>query len=174
MIRIAVTGPESTGKSELSRELANRLGATLVEEYAREYLESLNRPYILEDLSVIAEEQCARWQKAIDSGASILIADTEMTVIRIWSEFVFGVVPEKIVELQRVQAFDFYLLCDIDLPWVEDPLREHPFHRGELMDRYLMEINRAAYPYAVVRGVDKHRLTNALKSIQNSGLIQKA
>ena len=163
---IAVTGPESTGKSGLAAGLARHYRTAWVGEYARTYLSALGRPYRFDDILVIAREQHARIEKARAAcRGPYLFLDTEFTVLRIWCEFKYGRCHRWIREMERKQPVDLYLLTDIDLPWQPDPLREHPDRREELFDRYRQALRRQPTPHHVVRGTGDARLLDAVRAI---------
>ena len=167
LTRIAITGPESTGKSQLAVELAAHYHTVWVPEVARTYLEKLDRPYTLDDVLNIAKEQ-ERLEREMRSRATgLLFCDTELLVTKIWSEFKYGSCDPWILEQLVLQDFDLYLLCDIDLPWQEDPLREHPHRRKELFDLYLQEMQERKWPYRIVEGYGSARLDNALSHIES-------
>lgn len=168
MIKIAITGPESTGKTMLSEALSEKYDAALVPEYAREYLERLNRPYDIEDVLTIAVRQHQMISEtALKSNKKILIADTELLVLSIWIEHKYKKEDPWVEQELRNQKFDLYLLCDIDLPWQFDPLREHPNLREYLFDKYRRKLNDLGFPYAVVNGLSDIRLQNTAKIIEN-------
>src|SRR5690606_33233334 len=120
---IAITGPESTGKSTLAQQLAQHFRTTWVPEFARQYIGNLDQPYTLHDLENIARGQLLLQQKAEAENPEILLVDTELLVLKVWSENAFGVCPEWILKELQKQRFDLYLLMDIDLPWEPDPQR---------------------------------------------------
>jgi NadR type nicotinamide-nucleotide adenylyltransferase len=159
--RIAITGPESTGKSWLAEKLATHFGTVWVPEYARQYLHDLQRPYTMADVERIAEEQF-RLNSDAARVSRLSFADTEMLVCSIWCEVVFGQVPGRLKQLLKEQEFDYYLLCDVDLEWTPDPLREHPDRRQEIFGRYLEQLDKLKLPYGIVRGAGGERLSNAL------------
>jgi len=165
-IKIAVTGPESTGKSDLSLALHAALeGSVWVPEYSRIYLEKYGPSYTCETLDTIAAGQWQSMEEALAAGPRILIADTEMTVMKVWSEFCFGHCSPFILDLYARQEFDLYLLCDADLPWSYDPLREHPEKRGELLQWYKAALEKAGRRYVLISGSGEERLQNALAVI---------
>lgn len=164
--RIAITGPESTGKSWLAKNLAQHYNTSWIPEYSRQYLHSLKQPYQLVDIEVIAQEQFYNIRAATIETGKLLISDTEVLVCFIWADFVFGEVPESIHFLMKQQYFDLYLLCDIDLPWEPDPLREHPNHRKQIFNRYLEELIKRKWPFAVVTGHGNERLDHAIQCIE--------
>ncbi len=165
--RIAVTGPESTGKSALAARLASHFHTAWVPEFAREYLENLGHPYEEKDILIIAKGQLEREAGMMKSASGFLFCDTELLVTKIWSEVKFGRCDPWILDSLNVHRYDLYLLCDIDLPWQYDPMREHPHRRQFLFDLYYNELNKRMLPFSVVRGTGTDRLHCALKTIEN-------
>jgi NadR type nicotinamide-nucleotide adenylyltransferase len=166
--RIAVTGPESTGKSMLSEQLARHFNTVWVPEFAREYLGNLGREYGEADLLSIAKGQLELESRIAPDAKGFLFCDTELTVIKIWSEVRYGRCDPWILKHLGVQQFDLYLLCDIDLPWEYDPLREHPDRRQFLFDRYRKELTGLGFPFEIVSGTGPARVECALKAIGRS------
>ena len=136
--KIVIIGPESTGKSTLCEALAAHFRTEWVREYAREYLEEHGMKYGYETLSVIARGQLALEEKGTadkeakqhktepGSANGLLFIDTDLYVIKVWSEYVFGrCAPWILNEIVR-RKYDGYLLANTDLPWADDPLREYP------------------------------------------------
>ncbi|HMM10697.1 MAG TPA: ATP-binding protein [Bacteroidales bacterium] len=167
MLKVAITGPESTGKSWLASKLAVYYGCLWVPEFARTYLQNRGGKYSLEDIEFIAQKQEQLIRNTMAKESPAMFADTELLVCKIWSEFVFGHCPKSIEALVEQQNFDFYLLCNIDLPWEPDPLREHPEKRQELFSMYEAELRRRHWRYAVVSGVGNQRLENAIAHINH-------
>lgn len=164
-LRIAIVGPESTGKSWLSAALAAHYRAPWVAEYARAYLDDLDRPYERADLWPIAQGQLALEEVAAADAQEWLFVDTNLLVIKIWSEFKYGVVDPRILNAMGLHRYALHLLTDIDLPWEEDPLREHPHARQALFGRYHQALVAAKVPFAVVNGSGESRLQSALSAI---------
>jgi nicotinamide riboside kinase len=165
MFKVVVTGPESTGKSEISRYLANAYGTAFIPEYAREYLAGLDRPYAFEDVERIARVQVAQLHDYPDV-LPILFLDTYLIITKVWFRVVFGRIPEWIDESLERSGIDLFLLCYPDIKWVPDPLRENPDpRRSVLYEAYQKEILRLGTPCAVVRGSGKERFTNAENAV---------
>ncbi len=164
--RVAIVGPESTGKSLLTAELARHVGEPWVPEYARRYLQRLSRPYTEADV-----EQMARGQVALEAALGPLarhwlFCDTNLLVVQVWLEYVFGHCPDWIARAwQRPGHYHHHLLMDIDTPWEADPLREHPHARAELMAIYRWHLARSGVPFSVVSGVGEDRLRAALAAL---------
>ncbi len=159
IIRIAITGPESSGKSTLTKFLAERFQTSFADEFAREYLEKTNGEYVLEDLTEIAKGQLLNQKKAINAANKICFFDTEMLVLKIWASFRFRKVPPFIETAFRESEIDAYLLCTPDLPWEPDPFRESPENaeRQKLFEIYQHELDANNCTYFVVNGIDAKR-----------------
>lgn len=168
MFKIAITGPESTGKSTLAEKLAKHFNTDYIPEYSRTYLENFEGQYTENDVVEIAKKQHELILKEEDKNPELLIADTEIIVCKIWIEYVFKHPNDMIEELLRRQNFDLYLLCDIDLPWVYDPLRENPNieERKELFEIYKNTLTKMNVPFGIVRGDDEERVNNSLEIIK--------
>ena len=165
MLRVALTGPESTGKTTLSRLLAEHYQTLWVPEYARGYLEQHGPHYTLDDLEKIAhgqlqaEEQTFR--QAAQLGRPVVFCDTDLLVIKIWSEHSFGYCPDWILRRLEQQCYDLILLLNVDLPWHPDPLREHPHHRQYFFDLYQRELRGQLSNFAEISGPPAQRLEQA-------------
>jgi NadR type nicotinamide-nucleotide adenylyltransferase len=162
MIRIAITGPESTGKSWLAERLAVHYHTAWVPEYARKLLEYTGGGYDFDDILVIANGQLQSEQEVEKHARELLFCDTEFLVTWIWCEFKYGKVHPWIVEKAYHHTYDLYLLCDIDLPWMADPLREHPAYRKELFNIYLDKLESISANYKIISGSGATRLNNAI------------
>jgi NadR type nicotinamide-nucleotide adenylyltransferase len=164
--RIAITGPESTGKSELAEALAAHYQTVWVPEYAREYLDKLNREYNYEDILLIAKGQVIGETGMLEKANRFLFVDTEMIVLKIWCEVKYCKCHPWILHQLSKQNYDLYLFTDIDLPWQPDPLREHPDKRRELFNLYLDELMKRNLPFEIVSGFGQKRLENAVMIIE--------
>src|SRR5690606_9681098 len=135
LIKIAIVGPESTGKSTITKQLATYFDTVWVPEYAREYCEGLNREYTLAD-----EVNIFYGQLALEERMSTLVkhdlmfCDTMVLTVKIWCDHLFGGTPIPVLTKLAEQNYDFYLLMDIDLPWQEDELRDFPQLREHFMN----------------------------------------
>lgn len=164
------TGPESSGKTTLARDLSLQLDAPLVTEASRDYLNALYarrpgvayRPY---DLLQIARLQVQREQAALAQEPASLVCDTDLLVIMVWSDVKYGGCDPALVELFNTslrQAPRHYLLCDHRIPWEPDPLREHPHARAALYQRYLDKLQQLDLAVTAVTGTPQQRLQQAL------------
>lgn len=166
--RISITGPESTGKTELARQLANHFQTLWVPEVARNYLARLDRPYVLEDITRIAKEQLDSETRIASTADSLLFCDTDLLVTKVWSNWKYGKCDPWIEKAVRDHRYDLYLLCNIDIPWEQDPLREHPDKRDELFNQYLNELKQLKVNYRVVSGLGDTRLRNAIFEVEKA------
>jgi NadR type nicotinamide-nucleotide adenylyltransferase len=166
--KIVVTGPESTGKTDLTKALALRLNAKWIPEYARSYVEGINRPYRYNDLEIIARYQIEQETTMSEKcSQEILLMDTWLIITKIWFEVVYGSSPEWIDEYISTSEIDLFLVCKPDLPWIADPVRENGGEmRQKLFDRYCQEIERHGFAYEIVDGYGEQRLANALKLLK--------
>lgn len=166
MIKIAITGPESTGKTSLAQDLAKEFKTLCTSEFARNYLDEINRPYEFEDIEIIAKNQRKREDDLLLKANKILFCDTDILVTKIWSEFVFKKCSPWINQEFEANDYNLYLLCDIDIVWEYDPQREHPHKRQELFDIYKNTLEAYKFPYIIVNGTGNQRIQNAIKAIQ--------
>lgn len=164
-IKVIITGPESTGKSTLSAQLAEAFGALWVPEYARDYIEQLNRTYHESDLLEIAKGQVKREDEYARQAKQLYFCDTSLEVIKIWSEFKFKRCHPWIIEQYQKHKADLYLLCAPDLPWVDDPQRENPNDRNRLFEIYRQELS--AELVREIWGAEEKRLQTAAEVIQS-------
>ncbi len=163
--RIAITGPESTGKSWLTEHLALHFNTKFVPEYAREYIDHLNRPYTFDDIEIIAKRQLLMEECALTEANGLLFIDTDFFVTKIWSDFVYHKCCPWITDQLQHHHYDLHLLCDIDLPWEYDPQREHPNQRKELFNIYKREIEISHRPFEIISGTGNARLESAINAI---------
>jgi len=163
--KIVVIGPECTGKTDLSKYLADHFKTVWVEEYARAYLNKLTRPYEQSDLVKIAHGQARMEDEWIREANRVLICDTNAIVTKVWSEHKFGVCDPDVVRLVT-RPYHLYLLTYIDVPWEEDPQREHPDKREQFWNIYKSEVEKSGVPFADIRGSREERRKNAIAAIE--------
>jgi NadR type nicotinamide-nucleotide adenylyltransferase len=167
LIKVAITGPESTGKSSLAEQLADHFQTLFVPEYAREYIDNLHRPYVYEDILEIAKGQLNNENKICQKASKIIFCDTDLIVTKIWSEHAYKKCDSWILENIQSQPYDLYLLMDIDLPWEYDPQREHPHMRNYFFNLYKEELSSRNLHYNIISGTGELRLNNAIKIVKN-------
>ncbi len=153
-----MTGPESSGKTTLCRQLSNHFNISFAKEFARSYIDSLERSYIMDDLLVIAREQ-------LESEFNFQILDTDLITIKIWSEYKYGKCDKWILDQIEKQKSEkrFYLLCSPDIPWEADNQRKNPNDRKKLFEIYKNELENLKHKYFIVDG--ENRLEKIIKKI---------
>ena len=167
ILRVALIGPESTGKSTLCKQLAAHFNTCCVTEFSREYIASLNRPYTKEDIIFCSEQQLKTEEEILPKANKIIFADTELIVARIWLLDVFGEYPDWIDKMIIEKKYDLYLLTNDDIPFVTDTVRENPNRREYFFNRYKSELEKREFRYDVVDGIGEVRLSRAIKIIEN-------
>lgn len=163
--RVSITGPESTGKSWLAKQLAKHYQTAYVDEYSVEYLKKFGASYTIKDVELIAQGQLEKENKLAKSAFKLLFCDTDLLVNKIWSQVVFKEVPEWIEYQLKNHHYELFLLCSPDISWEEGPFRENPDNRKELFKLYENELKRMGANFKVVKGSGFLRFENALKFV---------
>jgi len=166
--RIVISGPESTGKSTLCTHLAAHYNTSWVPEYAREHLQKNGTNYTYNDLLTIARLQLALEDDiASTTRRGLLFVDTDMYVMKVWCEFVFGRCHQWILDRIAERKYTLYLLCNIDLPWVRDDLREYPDiePRLKLFNIYKDKMINKHIPWKIISGNHEERLRTAVDAV---------
>ncbi|MEL6863416.1 MAG: ATP-binding protein [Bacteroidota bacterium] len=164
-LKVVCTGPESTGKSTLATDLARYFQCPLVVEYARAYIDQLDRPYQEADLLTIAQGQIAAEQKAEEKATQLWICDTDLLTIKIWAEDKYDQCDPWIIQQLAQRPCDVYLLCGIDIPWEFDPQREDPHRREWLYQLYQSALQNQLIPHFTLSGNPPQRLQQAIVHI---------
>ncbi|HEY6913097.1 MAG TPA: ATP-binding protein [Paludibacter sp.] len=170
MYKIAIIGPESTGKTALAKSLAVHFKSPWVPEYAREYVEKLTDPYTYDDICNIAVkqiEQESAFEGPQPTDEKYIFFDTDLIITKVWFSYCFQRIPDFLTERLKNSFFDLYLLCAPDLMWEPDPVREHGNDREYFFDWYKNEIEQTGTPYVIVTGTGNQRIQNAIVAIQN-------
>lgn len=163
--RIAIVGPECTGKTQLAMSLADHYQTVWVPEYARHYIDRLNRGYVQDDLLKIARNQLFTEDELALAANQLLFYDTNLVVIKVWSEFKFGNCDPEILDLLQSRHYDLHLLTNIDVPWENDPQREHPDKREYFYNLYKDELTSLGINFVEIKGIANERLTMAIKVV---------
>lgn len=174
--KIVVIGPESTGKSTLCEALANHYQTTWCREYAREFLLQNGTRYTYDDLLLIAQGQVLREEEAVKTtealypdGSGLLFIDTDMYVMKVWCEYVFGKCHPFILDQIAIRKYDHYLLCNTDIPWKQDHLREYPnlAPRQELLHMYKDILINQSTPWILVEGGHEDRIRQSTAAVNS-------
>ena len=169
-LRICVFGPESTGKSTLSRKLSQHYNAPLVTEFARTYLQELwdthkkvCRP---KDILPIARGQIMLENNALNKGNKLIICDTDLLTTEIYSKFYYnGWSPEVLTRAVEKNKYDLYLLTYIDTPWTPDDLRDQPHNRTLMFNLFKNALETQNKPFIILKGDQKTRINTAITAI---------
>ena len=165
--KIAIVGPESTGKSTMSIALAKHYNVPWVPEYARYYCAALKQDCTLQDEINMYHGQLALEESVLAiTETDFIICDTTFLTVKIWSDEMLGETPQIVLDALQQYPYDFYLLLDIDLPWQEDPLRDFPHMREHFMEVWHKELKALNANYVVVNGIE-NRLQNAINEIDH-------
>jgi NadR type nicotinamide-nucleotide adenylyltransferase len=171
MKRVAIYGPESTGKTRLAERLAARFGAPLVAEYAREFWDRQGA-ITLEDIPVIAREQWRREDAAAagEGASGLVFCDTEALTTVLWSDLLYGTCPDDIRREadRRSGQYGLYLLLDIDVPFVADPQRcfPDPADRAKAMRVWRGALERRRRPFVLIAGGWAEREAAAIAAVE--------
>jgi NadR type nicotinamide-nucleotide adenylyltransferase len=165
--KIAIVGPESTGKSTITQQLASHYETLWVPEYARYYCSALMTPCDLQDEVNMFHGQLALEESILTvTKKDLIFCDTTFLTVKIWSDEVFGETPEIVLNALPKYNYDLYLLMDIDLPWQEDPLRDFPHKREHFMQIWHNELKALNANYTIISG-QENRLSNAITVIDD-------
>jgi NadR type nicotinamide-nucleotide adenylyltransferase len=164
-IKIAIVGPESTGKSTITEALAKHFDTVFVPEYARTYIGELQRNYLFEDIEKIAQTQLRLENEMLHKAQGVLFCDTTLLVTKIWAEHRFKKKSKWIEDHYLPGSYDLHLLLDIDLPWQFDPQREHPHLRRFFLEWYKKELEESKANFYLISGNDKERLQRAIAQV---------
>ncbi len=168
LLKIAVVGPESTGKSTMAQYLAEKLQTVCVPEYSRYYCQGLNNQYTLQDEVNMFYGQVALEEALLPLAKNnILVCDTTFMTVKIWCDHLFQYTPKEVVDKIDQHPYDLYLLMDIDLPWQDDPLRDFPGQRDYFMEIWKKELQAIGGQYCIVSGQGNQRLENGFSAVSD-------
>ncbi|HWE42934.1 MAG TPA: ATP-binding protein [Gemmatimonadaceae bacterium] len=167
--RIVVTGPESTGKTTLSRRLAELARTEWVPEASRIYAERKGGELLASDVAPIAREHIrladAAAERARAAGKTLLVLDTDLLSTVIYARYYYRLVPDWVERWERARRADLYLLCDIDVPWIPDGIRDRPANRDEMFALFRDALVRRKVSFVLVHGSWDERWAIAERAI---------
>lgn len=167
---IVITGPESTGKTELAIGLSEKYKVKWVPEFARHFIEQLNRPYEYADVVTIAKKQLEQIKNIQDK--PFVIFDTGLIITKVWFAVVYKKYPEWLIHEININRPQLCLLCDTDLPWVPDEVRENGgVMREKLFRMYEEELQFFNIPYEIISGTGPVRFNNACDALQKHNIV---
>ncbi|MBL4642128.1 MAG: ATP-binding protein [Flavobacteriaceae bacterium] len=170
LIKVVLFGPESTGKTTLSGQLARHYNTVWAPEFAREYLQKKwnNERKTCEnsDILPIAKGQMEIENRLAKKADKVLICDTDLLETKVYSEEYYGgFVDPKLDEAAIENRYDLYFLTYIDTPWEEDDLRDRPELRIEMFNAFENALKKYHRPYILLQGTKETRLNTAIKAI---------
>ncbi len=166
--KVVLIGPESTGKTELAKYLANVFNSVWVPEYAREYIEKINRPYTFQDVEHIAQKQIELESEYRLKAKQWLFYDTYLIITKVWFDVVYQKVPHWVDQKIKESDIDLFLLCNTDIPWEPDPVRENGGEmREKLFAIYEKELKKYKFNYRIIHGEGEKRFKNAVNIIND-------
>ena len=170
LIKVVLFGPESTGKTTLSGQLARHYSTVWAPEFAREYLQKKwnNERKTCEnsDILPIAKGQMEIENRLAKKADKVLICDTDLLETKVYSEEYYGgFVDPKLDEAAIENTYDLYFLTYIDTPWEEDDLRDRPELRIEMFNAFENALKKYHRPYILLQGTKETRLNTAIKAI---------
>jgi NadR type nicotinamide-nucleotide adenylyltransferase len=170
--RVAIVGPESTGKTTLARQLAAHYQTLWVPEFARDYLDAKNAERPLDDITLADIREIARGQVQSEERLArqanrVLFCDTELLTTRLWSEHFFGTCEDWLCRAASERRYDLYLLTDVDMAWVADPHRAAPHLREQFLDRLRHELQLRERRFVTISGSPDERLRRAIDAIDS-------
>lgn len=164
--RVVLTGAESTGKTTLAQGLASHLGAPWVAEFARSYAASRTTPLTVDDVEPIARGQLALERGSRVSPSGLVILDTDLLSTWVYAHHYYGWAPEWIDAELRSAPGALYLLCDLDLWWEADPVRDRAEVREAIQRRLAAELAARRLDHRVVTGEGPARLAAAVREVE--------
>ncbi len=168
LIRVVVTGSESTGKTELARRLAAHFDAEFVPEFVREFAAAKEGPIRFSDHGPIARGQMALEDKHFEHasfGNGLIIQDTDLLSTVVYCDHYFGACPPWIVDLARERKPDLYLLAEIDVPWVADGIRDREHLREEMQSLFRAAVRTSGSPWVSIDGSWDERYDTAVAGV---------
>jgi NadR type nicotinamide-nucleotide adenylyltransferase len=165
VIRVVLTGSESTGKTTLAEQLARHYEADLVPEFVRAYAEQRGGIIEFSDHGPIARGQIALEDEHIATAGRLLVQDTDLLSTVVYCNHYFGRCPPWIEEAAAARRPDLYLLCEIDLGWIADGVRDRGHMRDEMQQLFRDAVLASGVPTAIVTGVGRERFERAVDAI---------
>jgi NadR type nicotinamide-nucleotide adenylyltransferase len=165
-LRICVTGPESTGKTTLAARLAARYNTVWVPEASRVYAERKQAPLLLSDVAPIAREHVSMADDGAHLARRLVVLDTDLLSTVIYSRHYYGVVPREVGALERTRRSDLYLLCDIDVPWIPDGIRDRPANREAMLALFREALEARAARWTMITGDWDTRWSTAIEAVE--------
>lgn len=167
ILKIAIIGPESTGKTTLCQQLASCFNTVWVPEYAREFFNQKNiTACLLNDLETIAHKQLQLEDELLKQARRFLFCDTNLITLKIWAQLEFGKVPAFIEEQIKKRHYDFYLISNNEVAWEADTQRQNKFDREKILELNVAEVEKVGPPYMIISGKGVERLSGVVERLR--------
>ncbi|MBF4506814.1 DUF4301 family protein [Flavobacterium sp. JLP] len=165
IIKIALFGPESTGKTTLAKQLAAYYETEWVPEFARDYLqkkwEENQQICTADDMLPIAYGQTELENQKLSTANKYLFCDTNLMVTKVFSEMYYGFCDPLLNEAALEHEYDLFFLTDIDVPWEKDDIRDSPDGRQTVFSVFKQTLIDNNKPFITLSGDEKSRLEKA-------------
>jgi NadR type nicotinamide-nucleotide adenylyltransferase len=171
MIRIVLTGSESTGKSTIAAQVAQHYGVEVVPEFVRRFAQEKATPIAFSDHGPIARGQMALEDEYLGRATQLLIQDTDLLSTVVYCRHYFGRCPAWLEEAASTRRPDLYLLCETDVPWMADGVRDRGHLRNEMQQLFVAAVHASKTPSRSLRGTPESRLAAAIGVID--ALLEK-
>ena len=165
ILRVTVTGSESTGKTQLAERLARFYRTAWAREFSREYASHKAAPLDASDVEPIARGQMRLEDEALQRAHEIVLLDTDLVSTVVYAEHYYGSCPDWVKRAARERLADLYLLCDIDVAWIPDPQRDRPRAREEIHRAFEEMLQQFGARYALLQGTWEEREMRAVDAI---------
>jgi NadR type nicotinamide-nucleotide adenylyltransferase len=165
VIRVVLTGSECTGKTTLAIRLAAHYGIEYVPEFVRDFAARKGAPIDFADHGAIARGQIALEDEYIARAHALLVQDTDLLSTVVYCTHYFGRCPPWIADAARGRRPDLYLLCEIDVPWIEDGIRDRGHMREEMQEMFRAAVYGAGAPFVAIAGESDQRFAAAVQAI---------
>ena len=167
MIKVVLTGSESTGKTELAQRLGAHFHAPVAREFVREYAASHEGPLGYGDHGPIAKGQMASEDEAIARARDLVVLDTDLVSTVVYCEHYFGRCPPWIDELARARRAQLYLLMKPDIPWLADGVRDRGHMRDEMHRLFTDKLRAMKLTFFEIGGERDARFDAAVQAIDS-------
>ncbi|MCV9929862.1 DUF4301 family protein [Flavobacterium sp. LS1R49] len=177
ILKFALFGPESTGKTTLAKQLASYYETEWVPEFARDYLqerwEENQHICVEEDMMPIAYGQTKLENEKLALANKYLFCDTNLMVTKVFSEMYYGFCNPLLNEAAQEHEYDLFFLTDIDVPWEKDDIRDTPNERESVFSIFKETLINTNKPFITLSGNKELRLANAVEIINNLALAKE-
>jgi len=167
VIKVVLTGSESTGKTELAHRLGDHFGAPVAEEFVRGYAAARGGTLGFDDHGPIAHGQMASEDAALAAAKNLVILDTDLVSTVVYCDHYFGRCPAWIEKEARARAGDLYLLLKPDIPWIADGVRDRGDRRDEMHDLFKQKLDELGLRYVDIGGERDERFSLAVRAIES-------